>query len=173
MKKYFNHLKNVEEVKAHYKALAKQHHPDKGGELEVMQEINVQYHEKLKALDGSERYDKATDKHYKYSYVQEVEEKLVQVIDELLKLDLEGVELALIGVWIWATGDTKPIKEDLKRLGFHWNRQRGVWQFNGSGKRSRPSAFGASTIAGRYGYKNIATASRAQDERRNTRKSIK
>lgn len=40
---YFDHCKTIEEIKLEYKRLASIHHPDKGGTLEIMQEINVEY----------------------------------------------------------------------------------------------------------------------------------
>lgn len=40
---YFQNCNTKEERKARFVALAKQHHPDKGGDVKIMQEINRQY----------------------------------------------------------------------------------------------------------------------------------
>lgn len=40
---YFDHCQTIEEIKVEYKRLASIHHPDKGGKLEIMQEINIEY----------------------------------------------------------------------------------------------------------------------------------
>ena len=41
--KYFKNIKSLEDLKSQYKDLLKINHPDNGGEVEKMQEINVQY----------------------------------------------------------------------------------------------------------------------------------
>ncbi len=41
--KYFNNCRTLDEVKAMYKILAKQYHPDLGGDTATMQAINVEY----------------------------------------------------------------------------------------------------------------------------------
>lgn len=41
--KYFKNIKSLEDLKSQYKGLLKINHPDNGGEVEKMQEINVQY----------------------------------------------------------------------------------------------------------------------------------
>ena len=43
MTKYFDKINSYEELKNTYKALLKEHHPDNGGDVEIMQEINIQY----------------------------------------------------------------------------------------------------------------------------------
>lgn len=41
--KYFKNIKSLEDLKSQYKGLLKINHLDNGGEVEKMQEINVQY----------------------------------------------------------------------------------------------------------------------------------
>lgn len=43
MVKYFKNVKSYEDLKEQYKNLLKTNHPDNGGKVEVMQEINVEY----------------------------------------------------------------------------------------------------------------------------------
>ena len=40
---YFASIKSFDELKARYRALAMQHHPDRGGDLATMQAINAEY----------------------------------------------------------------------------------------------------------------------------------
>lgn len=47
---YFSNCRTHDEAKRLYRQLALEHHPDKGGSTQVMQEINVQY---AKYLQGS------------------------------------------------------------------------------------------------------------------------
>lgn len=41
--KYFTNCKNLEELKKEYRRLAMIHHPDRGGDVEIMKEINNEY----------------------------------------------------------------------------------------------------------------------------------
>lgn len=41
--KYFKNVANVKELKAEYKKLARKHHPDMGGDVEVMKKINEEF----------------------------------------------------------------------------------------------------------------------------------
>lgn len=43
MTKYFKNVKSYDDLKSQYKALLKANHPDNGGDLETMKEINVEY----------------------------------------------------------------------------------------------------------------------------------
>ena len=43
MAKYFKNIKSFEELKSNYRALLKKNHPDNGGELSTMQEINAEF----------------------------------------------------------------------------------------------------------------------------------
>ena len=41
--KYFNKVKSYKELKETYRELLKKNHPDNGGNVETMQEINTEY----------------------------------------------------------------------------------------------------------------------------------
>jgi hypothetical protein len=43
MSKYFKNVKSLEDLKNQFKVLARQNHPDAGGDAEVMKEINCEY----------------------------------------------------------------------------------------------------------------------------------
>lgn len=43
MSKYFKNIKNLEDLKNQYKKLLKANHPDNGGDVEAMKEINCEY----------------------------------------------------------------------------------------------------------------------------------
>lgn len=43
MAKYFKNVKSYEDLKGQFKTLLKANHPDNGGDLEQMQEINAEY----------------------------------------------------------------------------------------------------------------------------------
>ena len=44
--KFFKNVETVEELYSQYKKLAMQHHPDHGGRVENMQQINAEYYKR-------------------------------------------------------------------------------------------------------------------------------
>ena len=129
MKLYFENLTQENEIKARYKELAKKNHPDLGGSLEVMQEINNQYEQVLKS-----------------SYQEEG--KSITEIDELFKKDinlrnkmnmilaLEGLEVEICGSWVWVTGNTLAHKNKLKESKFLWARKKNAWYWRKAESKS-------------------------------------
>lgn len=50
--KYFNDIETYAEADRLYRELAKKHHPDKGGDTVIMQEINAEYQEVIEYLSS-------------------------------------------------------------------------------------------------------------------------
>lgn len=48
-------------------------------------------------------------------------------LKELKALSLPNIKVELCGTWIWITGDTKPVKEQLKELGCKWAPKKKKW----------------------------------------------
>jgi len=148
---YFANLHTVEEIKTQFRKLAMEHHPDHGGDPETMKEINCQYQAALKACDGQKK-----DGH-SYKYMSDIEQELMNKVLELLKL--RSIEIALIGYWIWVSGDTRNNKEALKTAGLQWNGNRKCWYYKPQGwKRTQRSNANLSELAAKYGYRGFATA---------------
>ena len=148
---YFANANTVNEVKALFRNLAKTMHPDKGGTTEGMQELNAQYQAALKACDGQ------SDGTRSYSYDEEGETLIAEMIAQFFSvLDDKGVELLLVGTWLWISGDTKPHKDTIKALGFRWSPRRKMWFFTPtpSGHRYYRGSF--DDVKAKYGAERIA-----------------
>jgi hypothetical protein len=137
---YFTNVRTVGEAKVLYRTLAKENHPDLHGYefTPIMQAINAEYHAILESFDGSTSLG-SDGKEHKYHYNADIEQELVDKISELLGLRLEGIEIELIGTWIWVSGDTKPVKDKLGRsgAGLTWHGQRGMWYWRRAGYKRR------------------------------------
>ena len=112
MRNYFAGCKSLDEIKATYRRLAKENHPDCGGDTATMQEINIQY---AAAVENIKRTGSAADRAHA---AQEVPEEFVAAVNAVV--GLAGVVLELVGAWLWATGDTRPHKDALKAAGYKW-----------------------------------------------------
>jgi hypothetical protein len=152
--RYFDHLFTVADIKGQFKDLAMKHHPDRGGDTATMQTINAQYHEALKRCNG-ERTTGENNREHRYEYDAEVEQAIMDKIMVLIALRMPEVKVALIGTWIWVTGETKPWKEQLKVEGLRWHVARKCWYFTTQKRKSFYSRKGLSQLADRYGYKEF------------------
>lgn len=120
--KWFNECGTLEEVKALYKKLAKQYHPDLGGDTVTMQEINKEYaFATAKMIKGANLSDEETENEILSS------EAYRQAIEKVIYLD--GITLELVGYWLWATGNTYPVRATLKDAGFMFASKKLAWYF--------------------------------------------
>lgn len=120
--KWFNECKTLDEVKATYKKLAKQYHPDLGGDTVTMQEINKEYaFACAKVIKGANFSDEKTEQEIKFS--EEYRVALEKIIH------LEDINIELVGFWIWVTGNTYPVKTTLKDAGFFFASKKLAWYF--------------------------------------------
>ena len=131
---------DVQSVKVAYRQMVMIHHPDRGGDTEVMKALNEAYHISLKSAHGTTSVDEMGAEHT-YRYNAEVEQAIMDKIAELLKAlpDDADVEIDIIGLWIWVTGDTRPHKSVLgkKGCGFRWHSKRVAWYWKPYRSRSR------------------------------------
>lgn len=119
MKRYFDHLFTLAEIKAEYKALVKINHPDVGGDTATMQAINGQYTEAVK------RIEREGEKADREAAAQEAPEEFMAVISRIA--NLAGITVDLVGAWLWVTGNTFIHKETLKAVGFKWASKKRAW----------------------------------------------
>lgn len=130
---YFENCETLEDVKKCYRDLCKVHHPDKGGELRAMQEINLQYTRAIKVIAQGGKLT-----------AEEVEAEILNAEAYKNALNaiqnLEGIVIELCGGWLWISGNTKPHREIFKANGFFWASKKYMWYFrsveykSGSGK---------------------------------------
>ena len=79
----------------------------------------------------------------------------IEVINQII--NFENITIEIIGSWIWVSGETKPIKETLKSLKFHWNKTRQLWQRKPSDEKFRTinSKQSDSWIKDKYGCETV------------------
>ena len=126
---YFTNIKCIEDLKEAYISLVKLHHPDKGGDLEIMKAINVEYDKLFAKYKDIKRSLKENEEVYtSKNETKEAPEQFRTILETLLKLD--GVTVELVGSWIWITGDTKVHKDILKSLGCRYSPKKLAWSWH-------------------------------------------
>lgn len=149
--KWFTGIKTAEQAKQRYHELVKMYHPDNGGSgieiKEIISEFKIIW-ERVKNLHYSEEkhgtYEKETD---------ETADDFIDIINALLRF--EGIVIEICGSWIWLSGNTYPVKDELKMLGCRWSKGKKKWYFTHD--EWKPSLFHKSMgeIRSTYGSKVI------------------
>lgn len=142
----FANLRTPEEIKKRYFELAKQHHPDHGGDVATMQEINRQFADALqRAASGRAEGEEQTTR-------RECPADFVAILDKLIRLD--GLTLEIVGSWLWISGATYAHREALKEAGCRWSSGKKSWYWhpgiNDTDKR-RGSRVSMDTLRSRFG----------------------
>ena len=135
--KYFKNVSNLSELRKQYKELLKKYHPDNGGNVADMQEINAEYDSLFKMLKG--KHDsKATDSdktsfdNMQYDFAED--EKLRKMLNKIIAF--HGITLEICGNWLWAF-DSYNYRKELKELGFRYAKNKKAWYWHSESFRKK------------------------------------
>lgn len=154
--RYFEGVESLEELRRQYKDLLKKFHPDNaGGSEEDCKALNAEYETVFSALKAGQKLSE--EKSYesmKWDAAEDVvlRNKLREIIH------MAGINITIVGCWIWIDGNTFPHKNELKAAGFKWAREKKKWYWHSEAfrKRSRKK-LSFSDICGLYGAANVET----------------
>lgn len=145
MNKWFAGTKTIEELRKRYRELLKKHHPDNGGDVSIMQEINSQYDALFDVLSRSESADGKT-------YTKEDDEQFRAILDAISGFN---ITVQIIGDWVWAF-DCFQYKDRLKELGFKWAAKKRAWVWhNEPYRRHHKGEVSLDEIKAKYGCKTV------------------
>lgn len=154
---YFKNISTIDELKKAYRKLCQINHPDNGGHVETMAQINTEYAEAFNALKNAHNAKAAADETGRTKPINECPEEFINIITELLKI--KGLNIELCGSWIWISGETKVNKETLKALGCRWASKKLMWYWRNEkdAVRSR-GAKSMDYIRTKYGSESYSTS---------------
>ncbi len=129
MSKYFKNISTLEELRRQYRDLLKQYHPDnKNGSTEATKEINADYDKLFKILKDRHESKSADSKESSANRAQptysanmydwENDKALREVLQKIINFD--GIEIEIVGQWIWVSGNTYGYRNELKGIGLKW-----------------------------------------------------
>lgn len=157
--KFFTDCKTLDELKAEYRRLIKIHHPDRGGDVETMKQVNNDYEARFEVLKKAHN-----ETHDAEHQTTETPREFIEIIEKLLRLD--GLEIELCGSWLWIGGDTYSHKDELKEAGCRWSNNKKMWYWRHAEdgahwSRGRKSM---QQIRAKYGSRHITGASHEDRE---------
>ena len=154
MKNYFANCITVQEAKALFRKLAQKLHPDTGGNEEAFKTMLNEFH---LFRPSEERYEGESTNFQKYSG------SFAEAIERLIKIKIKGIIIDVAGSWIWITGNTKEVKEEIKAAAgesykVSFSKKKMAWYFKpaDSNYRKRHSTeYSIDEIKGMWGGERI------------------
>lgn len=146
--RFFNDCSTIAEVKAAYRKLALQYHPDKGGDTATMQAINTEYaFACAKILKGENLSAEEADEQIRLS------EEYRKVLEQIIQLS--GITIELVGHWIWVTGNTYPVRKELKAAGLFFAPKKLAWYYRADEYKTKGGKKTLDEIRDKYGTETI------------------
>lgn len=156
--KYFKNIETLEELRKQYKELLKTHHPDNGGNVADMQEINSEYDRLFKVLKNKHESktadsEKATYDNMKYDFAED--EQLREMLQKIISFSNATIEICRS--WLWAFNSYEYRKE-LKEMGFKYAPKKQAWYWHSEAFRKKgKKALSMDDIRNYYGSTEIKT----------------
>ena len=144
---YFNNVCTLEELRKQYKELLKIHHPDNGGNVAQMQEVNTEYSHDGNSTDR----DKASYDNMKYDFTEDA--KLREMLNKII--GFHGITIEICGSWIWCF-DSYNCRKELKEMGFKFASKKKAWHWHSEAFRKKShKALSMDAIRSYYGSTEV------------------
>jgi hypothetical protein len=128
-------IQDIDQLKKQYFQLAKKYHPDAGGTTAQFQNLQAEYEKLLNTLlKGSNLSQEQKDNEVV------IDKAIRDVIDALI--NIEDINIELIGKWLWISGNTYPVRQSLKSAGLIFIKKEGkpYWVYKGVESAGRGKA---------------------------------
>lgn len=163
--KWFCDCETIEDIKKRYRDLARQYHPDINPDnADKMKEINIEFDEvakiyanvhKAQTVDTSA--DTSTNNSNSETNDVDDTDDTTQFRDIIMQISHIDADIEIIGTWIWVTGNTYQWRNDLKKAGFSWCKNKKAWQYHtGIYHKKSKKQLGMNDIRSAYGTKILS-----------------
>ena len=147
---YFHDCVSIEDAKRRYRILSKEHHPDVGGDTATMQVINAEYRFICSQILSGQNLNRDD---FKTAYAES--EQYMDVINRIVMLD--GITLEIAGSWVWVTGNTYPVRSDLRSAGFFWAHKKHAWFWRPDEAKGGRGKLSLDEIRNKFGSVKVMT----------------
>ena len=142
---WFTGVTDIQTLRQRYREMLKEHHPDNGGNVSDMQNINAEYDVLFDVLSKADKSDKQ-------SYTHEENEQFKAILNEITAFNMT---VQIIGSWIWCF-DCFQYKDQLKVLGFTWCSKKRAWVWHSEPyHRYHKKEIPLSDIKSKYGCQTV------------------
>ena len=139
-------------LKTAYRKACLKHHPDKGGDVEIMKLVNAAY-QFLKNCSTWWTGEQAR----KAKRTTPLTETMQALIDKLKTL--QGIKLEIIGSWLWVSGQTYSYKKALKDLKMKFSGNKKAWYYHeDSYRKHSKKKFSMADIRNLHGAEELRTS---------------
>jgi len=133
--KYFNtQFESLTELRKFYYKLALQFHPDRGGKEETMKNVNNEFEIISNRLINGDTSFSPNRKVWETKVSEEMQNKINDIV---CFFSITNLQVEIIGGWLWVTGNTYPVKKDLKENGFKFSKNKIAWYWHPEGYRKK------------------------------------
>lgn len=157
MRDHFANCFGEDAIKSRYRELCRLFHPDLNpgkDTTRTMQDVNAQYKEALRAeYRKTKSDDEAAD-------AVEADERAAEILAKIVALP--EIVIEIVGVWLWVTGDTFPVRDLLKAAGLKWASKKRAWYWHAPENKCRGGRKNLDEIRATYGARTVATMSFAR-----------
>jgi hypothetical protein len=156
--RYFKGIHYQEELRKEYRKLAMQYHPDINPDgLQAMKVINAEYEHLQKILPRVPREDQKGQRETSNQTGQwyQKEDGFREAINQIIFIP--GIEIEICGFWVWVSGNTKPVKDQLKKAGYWWSSNKSAWYWRPAEHKSynRGAKWSMDQIRDAYGSERV------------------
>lgn len=140
---FFDDVRDLVELRRRYFELVKNYHPDRNQDknekelkrlTELMQEINGEYEKLAKKLPKERGVDFENEEDRENEF--NISEIYKDIINAVQSYDL--IKIELIGSWVWVSGNTYPIRKELKAAGFLFAPVKKMWYWRPGDQKFYP-----------------------------------
>ena len=125
MFKWFRDCRYAEQGKKLYHELAKKYHSDNGGNDETLKEINAEFREWWSNYKDIHKNVKTGETFTSEKETNETADMFIEIVAKLSTLS--GIEVEACGSWLWISGNTYPVREQLREFGCRWSKGKKKW----------------------------------------------
>lgn len=147
-------INDIDSLKKQYRELALKYHPDAGGTHEQFLELKKEYDILFKKILNKSNFSEEQ----KENEIK-LDEAMQNVVDCLVLLP--NINIEIVGKWIWVSGDTYAIRNELKQAGLIFIKKAGqpYWVYRGVESAGR-GKMSIQEIKTKYGTHTITKPSK-------------